>query len=651
MIEMFEDRFSGFVLRRRWAVLAVYVVICLLSGFALNNIKMDADFLSMLDSRDKSVNEYKYVLKNFGSTDAFVVVLREDASQAAVQSLTETISVSELVDSVSPPHRFSSGITVLSVLPAFNSTDLGSGRLLSDLIKKNLTDLDIKPELTGSCQVLLESARSTNRDMTLAVLITFAAVSLLLVFLRIPARAVLSVAAVLLAGLLFTFAFAALFSPRIALITATLPAVLLGLGVDFSLHLLYAVSSRCSSGTREPVKNACRDVIRPLLIASCTTALAFASLCFAGSDGLAQFGLIGAAGILIMSLLSLTLLPALLSFCPQNRFVNMRGGGRHWLALARYLAAHPRRLAAGVALVLIIGGLFSSRLSFSTEQNDLADTSLPAYQLQKELLEECGFSPAPVMFVSPDALTEQLKTEYLLTEGVELFNVVQNSTIALAAGLDASRFIAEDGTLLTLAYPIENPFESAPFLRLKKFADEASAIFTGGGNLVTGGAFINYELASQIKRDLLRCVLAATVLVVSVLLLGLKKPFDTALALTPVCLGLLLTGTVMALAGMSFSILTIVVFPLLLGAGIDDGVHLISRCRSDGSVAEALGHVCRPILATTLTSVFAFASLLPASNPGFRALAVTAVSGFIFCLLITLVVLPAIIAAKEKCDG
>lgn len=648
MIVAFKKKTFEFILRRRAAVLFFFAALCLLAGLATGRLSMDADFLSMLDSGDEAVAKYKYAQQNFGSTDAFIAVFRQDASRDVIQSFSEAASKNELVDSVSPPHSFDSGMTVLSVLPAFSSTDLNSGRLLADFLRENYRSLGLEPELTGSCEVLLESADSTNRDMALAAGITFAAVSLLLVLLRIPARAVLCVALVLGAGLLLTFAVAALVSPRIALITATLPAVLLGLGVDFSLHLLYALSSRCASDEREPVEKACFEVAGPLWIGSGTTALAFAALCFAGSDGLAQFGLLGAVGILVMCALSLSLLPALLSFCPAAKFAKMHGGAGPWPAVARMLSAHPRKLAAGILLAFVIGGALSSRLSFSTEQNDLADTSLPAYRLQEELLTDCGFSPAPVMFVSPDLFTEQLKTEYLLTAGADVFGVLQNSTLAAAAGMDAERFTGADGSLLTLAYPLENAFESAPFQRLKTFTDEASAVFPAQGNITTGGAFINYELASLIKSDLARCVAAAGALVLAVLLLGFRSVRSAALALMPVCLGLLLTGAVMALAGMSFSILTIVVFPLLLGAGIDDGVHLISRCRSGSSAGEALAAVCRPVLATTLTSAFAFASLLPASNPGFRGLAVTAVSGFVFCLLITLIVLPAIIAATEK---
>ena len=123
----------------------------------------------------------------------------------------------------------------------------------------------------------------------------------------------------------------------------------------------------------------------------------------------------------------------------------------------------------------------------------------------------------------------------------------------------------------------------------------------------------------------------------------------SALALMPVCLGTLLTVGLMGVLGIDFNLMTVVVLPLIIGTGIDDGVHLVCRLQgSQGDVVQALSGIASPLVATTMTSMLAFGSMLTAKNPGFRELGLVTMSGLGLCLVITLVAVPCLLARQRN---
>jgi predicted RND superfamily exporter protein len=90
--------------------------------------------------------------------------------------------------------------------------------------------------------------------------------------------------------------------------------LLLGLGVDYSIHIQLALH-RCH-GDRLAVR---RSVGRALLLAGTTTAVGFGSLSFSANAGLASLGKVCAAGIVISLMTAVYLLPVWWRHQPQWR--------------------------------------------------------------------------------------------------------------------------------------------------------------------------------------------------------------------------------------------------------------------------------------------------------------------------------------------
>ncbi len=95
--------------------------------------------------------------------------------------------------------------------------------------------------------------------------------------------------------------------------------------------------------------------------------------------------------------------------------------------------------------------------------------------------------------------------------------------------------------------------------------------------------------------------------------------------------------------GRSIDLITLVVFPILLGIGIDDGLHAVhgTRGTSPHPLADAVSISGRAMALTTLTTCVGFGSLMLSRVPGLRSGGALVAAGVVACLIATLVVLPA----------
>ena len=113
----------------------------------------------------------------------------------------------------------------------------------------------------------------------------------------------------------------------------------------------------------------------------------------------------------------------------------------------------------------------------------------------------------------------------------------------------------------------------------------------------------------------------------------------------------LLTGAVwmvglMSILGEKFTLVNVMGIPMIIGIGIDDGVHLLHRYRIEGwdkarIVFKSTG---RAVLLTSLTTMAGFGSLLIAQYRGFISLSVLLILGVIACFITSVIFLPALVS-------
>jgi predicted RND superfamily exporter protein len=164
------------------------------------------------------------------------------------------------------------------------------------------------------------------------------------------------------------------------------------------------------------------------------------------------------------------------------------------------------------------------------------------------------------------------------------------------------------------------------------------------------GLTVNLVEFARVTVQSLRQALLSAVLAIALLLWLLwRRLAEMLLVLTPLLLGAVLTAASMVLLDISFNFANVIVIPLLLGIGVDSGIHLVHRARvepaADGSLLATT--TARAVFYSAITTIASFGALAFSSHRGISSLGVTLVIGMVFVLLSTLVVLPALIELRR----
>ncbi len=172
---------------------------------------------------------------------------------------------------------------------------------------------DVRPweiQLTGTVPLLLRLQESLTGTLALSLVLTVLVISLLFLVVVRSLREFLAAMVVNLLPVASTMGFAWLAGFRLDAATVMVAAVLLGLAVDNSYHLLHAYR-RCGGG-REGVLQAFQKVGEAATVSSLALAAGFGILMFSGFAPTARFGALTAVGALTALAAHLFLLPVML---------------------------------------------------------------------------------------------------------------------------------------------------------------------------------------------------------------------------------------------------------------------------------------------------------------------------------------------------
>jgi hopanoid biosynthesis associated RND transporter like protein HpnN len=122
---------------------------------------------------------------------------------------------------------------------------------------------------------------------------------------------------------------------------------------------------------------------------------------------------------------------------------------------------------------------------------------------------------------------------------------------------------------------------------------------------------------------------------------GWKFPL---LVLTPIAMTVVLTFAVCVLLGVSLNMANILMVPLILGLGVDTGIHIVHRHRQAQSGAEAMDPaIRRAVMISGLTTVGTFCSLSLSPHQGAASIGLLLTVAIGLLLVISLVLMPILL--------
>ena len=166
---------------------------------------------------------------------------------------------------------------------------------------------------------------------------------------------------------------------------------------------------------------------------------------------------------------------------------------------------------------------------------------------------------------------------------------------------------------------------------------------------ITGMPVENVELGKVTVRAFRQAFGLALLATAITLLLLLGDPRASAVVMTSLILASLLTGAAAVAWDIPFNISNIITLPLLLGIGVDAGIHMVHRRRIAGAADHLLDTATgRAILYSALTTMAGFGNLTFASHRAISGMGALLMVGMTSVLACTLIVLPAILAGSAR---
>jgi hopanoid biosynthesis associated RND transporter like protein HpnN len=248
------------------------------------------------------------------------------------------------------------------VKPRLDYTKLTPGVRASNAIRASARALGLTPEngvrvrLTGPIPLSDEefATLAQNAGVIAAVIIVG---MILMLWLAVRSfRIIAAILIVLATGLVITATGGlALLGPFNVISIAFIP-LFVGLGVDFAIQfsVRYRAERHEVDDLKEALVRAGSSISSPLTLAAAAIAAGFLSFAPAGYAGLAKLGIIAGSGMLITLLLSLTLLPALLSLLkPGPEAVEI--GWRTLAPLDNFIERHHAQVRRSFAILGVAG--------------------------------------------------------------------------------------------------------------------------------------------------------------------------------------------------------------------------------------------------------------------------------------------------------
>jgi len=160
---------------------------------------------------------------------------------------------------------------------------------------------------------------------------------------------------------------------------------------------------------------------------------------------------------------------------------------------------------------------------------------------------------------------------------------------------------------------------------------------------VTGNPLQAYEASLEMKTSYQEAAVYSLIGIVVILLLDFGSIRDVLLAIMPLTLGMVMTFGLMGWLNLPLNPANMIVLPLILGIGVDDGVHVMHDFRSQKGRFKMNSSTISAVLLTSLTSMVGIGTLMIASHQGLQSLGRVLTLGVTCCLLTSTLTLPALL--------
>jgi predicted RND superfamily exporter protein len=552
---------------------------------------------------------------------------------------------------------------------------------------------DLEIGFTGSLVVMdYEGDKMAMNDMIVTLFITFILILILLFIsfrsISIPAMALVP----LFCGIIITAGITILIYGAMSMVAAFFAVLLLGLGIDFSIHLLTRFMEDIEEfkDVNKAFENTSRNTGKAIVLGTLTTATAFGALLFSKTGGMHQMGAILAIGLIVTVICVFFILPALVTIrLRYGKLKQKLEKQAKYEVLATVGSSAKKYAAVFIVILLVFGALIvyeSQDIKINENLAELMPTTVPSYKQLEKVKDNFNYTEDYLICVVDSyaelettvegfrAIPEVMEVESVLdllpqnqSAKLSIFAQarLQNPALSDIGWLNIQEMTYRDlpeNIRRNWVHEHSNGTESY-LIRVKAWGniwdDEYRENLLNEMHeinpVVVGRAVAMPELIVLITEDVINVSIFAAIPIIIIVYIGFRKrtPAYALLATVPVLFGV---GSVIAFSdylGIDLNMISIMMIPLVIGIGIDDGIHILHRYKEEGkgSIPKAVQTTGKAIFLTTATTCLAFSSFLVAEHPGMRPMGGVPVMGLILAFIAAILFLPALMAVILDRNG
>ncbi|MDA3956681.1 MMPL family transporter [Oceanispirochaeta sp.] len=377
-------------------------------------------------------------LENFTKEFRFWIEGQETEAEAAAERLIDALFVGDAYF-FSPDYE----MLIIQVSPDFSIDERQRLSRVMTRIREHTASMTAQyPHMifgaSGDIAQEADEETALGADALYPPLAALAVILILFYFSLNSMRSIFFALIALGMGILFDLGLIGATLKELNMITSSFGALLVGLGIDFGIHLITRYDDSLQDG-HDPVAAMAltlQQTAAPVAIGGITTAMAFYALCFSKTLGFVQFGFVAGSGIILILLSMFTILPLfLLSFGKKSSQgktkQKIRAGQGDVLVQRRrpklefaFLAAWGRALqgkAGSFALVLaltatLVSAVLLPRLSYDYDMRRIGPQNTPSKATEDRIIDAYQLTPFPSFLAVNDLeeardLTETIRRE------------------------------------------------------------------------------------------------------------------------------------------------------------------------------------------------------------------------------------------------
>jgi hydrophobe/amphiphile efflux-3 (HAE3) family protein len=662
------------LVKRPRTVLLAYTLITLLVGFQATNIYMESDLTSFLPESDPTVQLWQKMDEEFqiGST-IIIYVEADDIRDPEVLKEMDRVSSSPLVNKFESDKGKHDGIFSVKSLAQYIKEEnakpvvpggiggTGTNEIPDD---KNLifnymsrfTIQEIKGKLYTNTYdvavILLQLSEDADYNQiqnnveeaiarrgtfysemtvtgTIAVenamrdssmeyfrtifIIAIILVSVVLFFFQRTFKGIIIALLPTAFSIALTFGILGIIQPQLTLLSISIVALLLGLGVDYSVHMMNRFAEEQS--TKDDIERTeiiLKTTGKAILLSTITTMIGFASLMISSMSPIVVFGFGCSIGILFAFFSTMLLTPSLSVILKYKK----DGSIPNWSKFADIILNNKSRIIIIAVFFALMSLIVLPQTKTDVNYFELAPEGLPEIEKLIEYSDNFGGANFNAILIEtePQGLTypETIEAIYemeieMRKNGINLYSIAdeikelndilqQNDIVASLsefAGVDEVIFdlIAQEGlvdedfskTIILVYIPSGVSMEiiEEKVNIVNNIARNTMIPHNGYVSEVTGQDAINVAINKKLSDEQTRSMIIAILLVLAALILIFRSSILGFLTMIPVAFVLMWEPGFLVAFNIPLNVITISIASIMIGIGIDYGVHITHRVKEE----------------------------------------------------------------------